>query len=110
MALGDEAGFFVVGVGFGGLENSTSEDSLSEEVGSDDEESAVAPLADALSDDEASEEESDVVPFATGVSLAGLVPDEDVPDVDESAIDIGGAWPESILAEVFLSWAFVLFN
>ena len=110
MALGDEAGFFVVGVAFGGLEKSTSEDSLSEEVGSDDEEAAVAALADALSDVEASEEESDVVSFTTGAFLAGLVPDEDVPDEDESAFDLGGAWPELILAEVFLSWAFVLFN
>ena len=100
----------MVVVGFGGLEKSTSEDSLSEEVGSDDEESAVAPLADALSDDEASEEDSDVVSFATGVSSAGLVPDEDVSDEDESAFGLGRAWPELILAEVFLSWAFVLLN
>ena len=100
----------MVGVGFGGLEKSTSEESSSEEVGSDDEESAVAALADALSDDEASEEESDVVSSATGVSLAGLVPDEDVPDEDESTLDLGGAWPELVLIEVVVSWALVLFD
>ena len=108
--MGDEADFFVVDVGFGGLEKSTSEDSLSEEVGSDDEESAVAALADALSDDEGSEEESDVISFARRVSLADLVPDMDVPDEDESAFALGGAWLDLVLAEAFFSWAFVSFD
>ena len=106
----DEAGFLVVDVGFGGLEKSTSEEPLSEEVGSDDEESTAAALADALSDVEASEEESVATFFAAGIFMTGFPSEEDVSDEDDFAFGLGGAWPELILAEVFLSWAFILFD
>ena len=110
--LRDDDDFIVGFFDFGGLEKSTSEESLSEELLPEDDESVGAALAlslaDSLSDDKASEEDSDAAFFISRTASPGSSLDEDVSEEDDVADDLGGAVSATIFAEA-LPFAFCIF-
>ena len=92
--------FFVVGVCFGGLEKSSSEDSLSEELVSEDEDDWDPVFLVAVA--------------FLGSSVADSLPDDDVSgDEDESAEDLGRATlagvPDVVVADFLSVLAFAFF-
>ena len=93
--------FFVVGVCFGGLEKSSSEDSLSEELVSEDEDDRDAAFSVAVA--------------CLGSSVADSLSDDDVSgDEDKSAEDLGRATlagvSDVVVADFLLVLAFAFFT